>query len=117
MSMLDEKLDAAADRLQAFVDSARHEGGAKAKLAEAMEDDPDFMRRLKPSLIAARARGETPRADIRSAPSGPQIERPRPPARKPRSGGPSPWLVLGAAFALGVLAAKAIDWRGHAHPR
>jgi hypothetical protein len=36
----------------------------------------------------------------------------RPPLR-----GPSPWLVLGAAFAAGVLAAKILDWRGHAHPR
>jgi hypothetical protein len=38
------------------------------------------------------------------------------PAR-PAAGGPSPWLVLGAAFAAGVLAAKILDWRGHAHPR
>jgi len=29
----------------------------------------------------------------------------------------SPWLVLGVAFAVGVTAAKVIDWRSHAHPR
>jgi hypothetical protein len=48
------------------------------------------------------------------APSGPQLERPKP----ARSGGsPSPVIVVGAAFAAGCLLAKAIDWRGHAHPR
>lgn len=124
MSAVDDKVDQAADHLQAFVDSARHEGGVKAKLAEAMEDDPDFIRRLKPSLIAARARGETPRADAHKSPSDTRAEPrpdPAPPARKPKprpkSGGLSPWLVIGAAFALGLLAAKAIDWRGYAHPR
>jgi hypothetical protein len=30
--------------------------------------------------------------------------------------GQNPWLVLGAAFAVGVLVAKVLDWRGHAHP-
>ncbi len=29
----------------------------------------------------------------------------------------NPPLVVGAAFALGMLAAKVLDWRGHAHPR
>jgi hypothetical protein len=31
--------------------------------------------------------------------------------------GLNPWLVVGAAFAIGFLAAKLVDWRGHAHPR
>ena len=47
------------------------------------------------------------------APSGPQIERPKPPTTK----SVSPWLVIGAAFAAGYLLAKVVDWRGHAHPR
>jgi hypothetical protein len=34
-----------------------------------------------------------------------------------RTTGPSPLLVIGVAFALGVVLAKWIDWRGHAHPR
>jgi len=46
-----------------------------------------------------------------SAPSGPQHDRP-----KPRRG-PNPFLVAGAAFAVGAVLAKLIDWRGHAHPR
>jgi hypothetical protein len=29
----------------------------------------------------------------------------------------SPWLVIGAALGVGYVLAKAIDWRGHAHPR
>jgi len=37
--------------------------------------------------------------------------------RAPQAGGASPWLVLGVAFAIGYLAARAVDWRGHAHPR
>lgn len=46
-----------------------------------------------------------------SAPSGPQHDRPK--ARR----GPNPFVVAGAAFALGTVLAKLIDWRGHAHPR
>jgi hypothetical protein len=46
-----------------------------------------------------------------SAPSGPQHDRPKP------SRGPNPFLVAGAAFAVGSVLAKVIDWRGHAHPR
>jgi hypothetical protein len=34
----------------------------------------------------------------------------------PKSG-PSPFLVVGVAFATGIVLAKWIDWRGHAHPR
>jgi hypothetical protein len=46
-----------------------------------------------------------------------ETERLRPPPPRPPRRGPSPWLVLGAAFAAGMLAAKIVDWRGHAHPR
>jgi hypothetical protein len=28
-----------------------------------------------------------------------------------------PFVVIGAALAVGVFAAKWLDWRGHAHPR
>jgi hypothetical protein len=34
-----------------------------------------------------------------------------------RRSGPNPFVAIGIAFALGVIAAKWIDWRGHAHPR
>ncbi len=31
--------------------------------------------------------------------------------------GPSPFVVIGIAFLIGVAIAKWLDWRGHAHPR
>jgi hypothetical protein len=106
MTRGDQAVETAADRLETFVDKARAEGGVKAKVGEAFEEDPAFLRKLKPSLIKARARDGRP---AEPAPSKPKA--------KKAGGGPSPWLVVGAAFALGMLAAKALDWRGHAHPR
>ncbi|MDQ2910681.1 MAG: hypothetical protein M3R39_06665, partial [Actinomycetota bacterium] len=80
-----------------------------------------FLRKLKPSLIAARVRGRAPAnqepgAPPPSAPSSPQLGS-RPKKRKRGGKGPAPLLVVGAALAAGVLLAKVIDWRGHAHPR
>jgi hypothetical protein len=43
------------------------------------------------------------------APSGPQHA---PPKKRL-----NPLLVAGAAFGVGSLLAKVIDWRSHAHPR
>lgn len=111
MTRGDQALETAADKLETFVQSAEREGGVKAKVGEAFAEDPDFLRKLKPSLIKARAKGEQPTEPIHT-------HRPAPSPKAKRSGGgPSPWLVLGAAFAVGMLAAKALDWRGHAHPR
>ena len=112
------RLDTAADKLQETADSFAAQGGVKAKLAQPLADDAEFLRKLKPSLIAARARGELPTdekpAEGRVAPAGPQLgTRPKP----PRTGGPSPWVVLGAALAVGIVLARIIDWRSHAHPR
>ena len=120
MTKADQKVDSAADKLETFVKQAQASGGVKAKVGAALSDDPDFLRKLKPSLIAARAKGEAPTSEpsggTRTAPSGPQISRPKQPKSK-RSGGTSPWLVIGAALAGGYVLAKLIDWRGHAHPR
>ena len=44
--------------------------------------------------------------------SGPQLGRPT-----RTVGGPNPFAAAAAAFVLGVLIAKIIDWRGHAHPK
>lgn len=115
MTKGDQAIQSVADRLERLVSGAQRSGGVKARVAGAFADDPAFLRKLKPSLIAARAKGEVPREDMASrtaAPSGPQLERPR-----SGRGGVSPWLVVGAAFAGGYLAAKLIDWRSHAHPR
>jgi hypothetical protein len=116
MTKADQAVDTAADRVAAFVRDSRRAGGIKGKLGDALADDPEFIRKLKPSLIRARAKGKQTVDPTPHAPSGPQVDRSRPPQAK-RRGGPSPWLVVGAAFAAGYVLAKTIDWRGHAHPR
>ena len=115
MTKADQAVDTAADKLESFVEHARASGGVKAKAAEALADDPAFLRKLKPSLIAARAKGETPSEDRISppAPSGPQLERPATPGKSRKS----PWAIVGGALAAGYALAKVMDWRGHAHPR
>jgi hypothetical protein len=116
----DQVVDKAADRLQEFANRAASEGGFAAKIAPDLADDAAFLRKLKPSLIAARAKGEAPMnqkpTEGTVAPSGPQLGR-RPKPRGKKGGGPSPFLIVGVAFAAGIVLAKIIDWRGHAHPR
>jgi hypothetical protein len=89
-------------------------------------------------LIAARARGENSPEPVGASAEEPNADGPRdyaappppppPPTRevkakrkkkkrKAKGGGPSPILVVGAALVAGIVAAKVIDWRGHAHPR
>jgi hypothetical protein len=115
MTKADQTVESAADKLEEFVREAQRGGGVKAKVGDALAEDPEFLRKLKPSLIAARAKGEAPTdGPVRSAPSGPQLARPTP---KKKSGGPSPWVVIAAALAVGYVLAKVLDWRGHAHPR
>jgi hypothetical protein len=115
----DRAVERAADGLQKTADRFAAEGGAKAKLAETLADDAAFLRQLKPSLIRARVKGEArtdggPTKGTLRAPGVTQLgERPEPPG----SGGPNPVVVVVAAFAVGILVAKVIDWRGHAHPR
>ena len=118
MNKVDLLVERGADRLEEFARKAAANGGAGAKLAESLADDAAFLRKLKPSLIAARARGEAPtHREPTATPVAPQA--PQLPKRPKRSGktGPNPLVVAGVAFAAGVLLAKVIDWRGHAHPR
>ena len=114
MTKADQAVDTAADKVAAFVRDTRGAGGLKGKLGDAFADDPEFIRKLKPSLMKARAKGQSPVEP--QAPSGPQLVRPTP-SKSKRRGGPSPWAIVGAAFAAGYVIAKVIDWRGHAHPR
>jgi hypothetical protein len=123
MTKADQAVESAADKLEGFVRQAQRSGGVKAKVGQVLADDPEFVRKLKPSLIAARAKGKTPTnepagapATLPTAPSQPQLERPKPKS-KGSGGGVSPWVVIGAALAGGYLLAKVLDWRGHAHPR
>ena len=112
---VDELIKKGADRLQEASRRLGDGNGLEGKLRDELAEDAAFLRRLKPSAIAARAHGETPQEDRPAAPAGPQLEPRRPKA--PRAGGPNPILVIAAAFAIGYVAAKVIDWRGHAHPR
>ena len=118
MSKADQVIDRAADRLRGLADKAASEGGVAEKLAAPLAEDAAFLRKLKPSLIAARVKGEAPTnqpagSGAPAAPSAPKLA-PRPERKK--GGGPNPFLVVGAALVAGIVIAKVIDWRGHAHP-
>jgi hypothetical protein len=120
MTTADQKVESAANKLQQLANELAGEGGLKAKLAEPLAEDADLIRKMKPSLIKARAKGEAPTNQKPGkptlAPSSPQLGK-RPQPKKRGGGGPSPWLVVGVALAAGIVLAKWIDWRGHAHPR
>jgi hypothetical protein len=117
----ESKLDILADKAQQTADTWAAEGGLKAKVAPELADDAAFLRKLKPSLMVARAKGEAPTNEKpghgRVAPSGPQLNRKRSQGRKQPKDRRSPWLVIGVALVAGIALAKVIDWRGHAHPR
>jgi hypothetical protein len=118
MTKGDQLIDRAADRLREVADRAAAEGGLASKLAEPLAEDAAFLRKLKPSLIVARAKGEAPTnqpsgSGTAVSPSKPQLG-PRP---KKGGDGPNPFLIVGAALVAGIVLAKLIDWRGHAHPR
>jgi hypothetical protein len=76
MTKGDQAVETAASKLETFVKDARSSGGIKGKVGGALAEDPDFLRKLKPSLIVERAKGnaptdEPPRSAPR-APAGPQ---------------------------------------------
>jgi hypothetical protein len=123
MTTADQRVERAANKLQQLANTFAGEGGVKAKLAEPLAEDADFIRKLKPSLIKARAKGQAPTNQAPGkaplSPNGPQLG--KPPKRKRKrnggGGGPNPFLVVGVALVAGIALAKWIDWRGHAHPR
>jgi hypothetical protein len=113
----DQLIEKGAARLHALSQEMVARGGIYEKVGRELGEDAVFLRKLKPSLIAARARGEAPTnqepgAPV-AAPAGPQIGK----RRKPPGAGPNPFLVVGVALAAGIALAKLIDWRGHARPR
>jgi hypothetical protein len=109
----DQVVDKAADQLQEIADKAAAEGGVAAKFAQPLADDAEFLRKLKPSLIKARAKGRAPKHQKPSHGTvGPTGAKPK----RPRSGGPSPFLFVGLAFAAGIVLAKIIDWKNDASP-
>jgi hypothetical protein len=113
MTRGDDSVERAADKLQETAQKAATRGGLAAKLAGPLAEDAAFLRKLKPSLIKARARGASPQEDRKAAPSGPMLA-PSPDGAK---SGPNPLVFVAGALAAGVLLAKLVDWRSHAHPR
>lgn len=116
MTASDALMERGANRLQRLANRAAAAGGVGGRLAEPLAEDAALLRRMKPSLIVARAKGGAPtdlepRANV-LAPRGPQLGKP---ARK--RGGANLFLVIASALAVGVALAKFIDWRGHVHPR
>lgn len=114
----DRIVEGGGDKLDALAGKAAAKGGIAGKLSDELADDATFLRKLKPSLIVARAKGNAPKdaepGSARRSPGGPQLE---PRSRKGAKRDPNPFVVAGAAFAVGTLLAKLIDWRGHAHPK
>lgn len=125
MSKADLLFERGAALLEELSQRAAAEGGLVAKAAEPLADDAAFLRKMKPTLVLARFRGEAPQnGNVATAPTMetplPQPE-PQPKKEKPKKkksgGGPNPIVVAAGAFVAGVFLAKFIDWRGHAHPR
>jgi hypothetical protein len=130
MSKADLLVERGAAGLEGLSRKAAAKGGFAAKFADELAEDAVFLRKLKPSLIRARAKGQapinrTPDPEPK-APSPPPTETPQRKAKKEakartnsgrRRKGPNPFLVAGVALATGIVLAKVIDWRSHAHPR
>jgi hypothetical protein len=121
MTKADLLVERGAQRLQELARRAANRGdGIGEWLAEELTEDAAFLRKLKPSLVAARVRGEAPTdaepGTAPAAPSAPQLG-PRPQKQGESTNGPSPLVVVAISLAAGILLAKLIDWRGHAHPR
>jgi hypothetical protein len=140
----DQLVERGATRLLELADRAAARGdGIGEWLSQELRDDAAFLRKLKPSLVKARAQnnGASNQAPTKSEPTSPAPEAAPPPApvaesepaetraapppkptsnkkpKKKRRGGPPPVVIVGAALVAGIVLAKVIDWRGHAHPR
>lgn len=113
----DRVVEKGADKLEELSERTAAESGLRARLSKELAEDAVFVRKLKPSLMVARAKGEAPTnerpGEPRRTPGAPQLPQ-RPKAKR---AGPSPWLVLGGAIIGGYFLAKVVDWRSHAHPR
>ena len=80
---------------------------------------PGTLGRDRPPRRSQRPGPEICRPAVRAALG--QSARRQPPAPAARIAAPAldwnPLLIVGAAFVAGIVIAKVIDWRGHAHPR
>jgi hypothetical protein len=100
MSAPDRAVEGAAARLDALASRAAEKGGPVAKVAPTLQEDADFLHKMTPSKVRRR---------VRSPQAVESRRRKRRPARP--SGGLA---AVGAAFVLGVLVAKLVDWRSYA---
>jgi len=64
MSKADLLVERGANRLEVLARKAAAKGGFTAKLADELAEDAAFLRKLKPSLIKARAKGRAPIANV-----------------------------------------------------
>jgi hypothetical protein len=110
----DAMVERGARRLRVLSEAAARRGGPAGKLAQPLAEDAAFLRKLKPSLIKARLKGEAPTDETPQRVAAPAPTRRN--ATRSR-GGPNPVAVIGGAAGAGLALAKLIDWRGHAHPR
>ena len=127
------KVDLLFERGAAFLEElsrkASADGGFVAKLAEPLAEEAAFLRKMKPTLVLARLRGEPPTNGPTNGNVAPTMQPPPPvpepapepnppkPKKKTAGGGINPIAVAAGAFFAGILVAKLVDWRGDAHPR
>jgi len=114
MTKADHVVEKGANRLEHLAGkaAARHDGVGEW-LAEELKNDAAFLRKLKPSLIKARAQSKKGK-DAPSAPPGPQLAASSPKKKRRNRKAPPPVVIVGAALVAGVVLAKVIDWRSHA---
>jgi hypothetical protein len=116
MNKGDQVVEQGATRLRQLANKAAARGGLAGKLAQPLAEDSVFLRKLKPSLIKARAKGEAHREPAAVPPPSPAAPKP---ASSSNAGDEkrNPLPLIGAALGAGIATAKFLDWRGHAHPR
>jgi len=125
---LDVLVERGAGAMEGFARDLAVDGGFRRQVAEELIDDAAFLRKLKPTKIAARARGDMPVTGVPAEPAVAvaaereemTLPRPAPAPEAPKQAGKkglNPFAVVGVAFVAGIVLAKVIDWRGHAHPR
>jgi hypothetical protein len=114
MNKGDRIVERASESLRGLSAKAAARGGVAGKLAKPLAEDAAFLRKLKPSLIKARAQGHQPTVVESDLPAPPQ-----PAKRDEGSSGKTqlPLAAVGGALVAGIATAKLLDWRGHAHPR
>ena len=121
MNKADAALDHASDRLRDLSEGLDERGGVPGKLAEPLAEDADFLPKLKPSLIEERLKenptGSESPSETRPSPTPSSRAKKKASGKRGKGGGKKVVPLVGAAFGAGIVLAKIVDWRGHAHPR